>query len=174
MGGLWILADERVVYRVMAQGDSEYSYSNNLRFILSRQDRIYEKALAELREGEKTTCWMWYIFPGLRALAKSRKAFVFGLQGPHDARAYLTHPVLGKRLRECCELLLTHKDKRIEDILGEVNAVKLHSSMTIFDYVSGNDSSVFKRVLSEFFGGIPDYITLSQLKKEIIVWEFTK
>lgn len=173
MGDLWILADERVVYRVRSLGCLEYSYSKNLRWILSRQERIYERALAELRKGEKITCWIWFIFPGLRVLAKSRKAFVFGLQGPHDARAYLTHPVLGKRLRECCELLLKHKNKRIEDILGEVDAVKLHSSMTIFDYVSGNDSSVFKRVLSEFFGGIPDYITLSQLKKEIIVWEFT-
>ena len=174
MGGLWILADERVVYRVRAQGDSEYSYSNNLRFILSRQDRIYEKALAELREGKKTTCWMWYIFPGLRALAKSRKAFVFSLQGPHDARGYLAHPVLGPRIKECCEILLTHKDKSAKEIFGETDAAKLHTSMTLFAYACGEKEPVFQRVLAQFFNGAPEYVTLTLLKKDIIVWEFTK
>ena len=173
MGGIRVLVDERVIYRVKKNNNSEYSFAKHLQFNLSRQNIVYDRALAELRAGKKITCWMWYIFPGLRALAKSRKAFVFSLQGPHDERSYLSHPILGKRLIECCKALLTHKDKKIEDILGEVDAEKLHSSMTIFNYVSGDENSVFKRVLSEFFGGVPDYITLSQLRKEIIIWEFT-
>ncbi len=168
------MAYERIVYTVKIDSNSEYTYMRRLKRILSRQERIYDNALTELNRGFKMNCWMWFIFPGLRALAKSRKSFVFGLEGPHDARGYLAHPILGPRLTECCEMLLTHKDKSVEEILGYTDAKKLHSSMTIFAYVSDNEDSVFHKVLRRFFNGAPEYVTLSLLKKEIILWDFTE
>lgn len=134
----------------------------NLNRFIIRQERIYSTALSELVAGKKESCWMWYIFPQLRALGKSRKSYVFGLTDPREAAAYLAHPVLGPRLLECCNVLLSHKDKSALEILGEIDCIKLQSSMTLFSLISWNDS-IFHEVLLRFFDGEPDILTLNIL-----------
>lgn len=126
---------------------------------LKRQEKMYGIALQELRSGLKHHHWMWYIFPQLRGLARSRKAFVFGIVNLREARAYLAHPILGSRLITCCEAILTHADRPPEEILGALDAVKLRSCATLFSLVSEKDS-VFHAVLDRFYDGKPDPLTL--------------
>lgn len=126
------------------------------------QEGVYATALAELQAGEKESHWMWFIFPQLRGLGFSPMAYTYGITGVDEARAYLAHPVLGPRLVACCEALLTHPDLTAEDILGDVDAMKLRSSMTLFAHISEPDA-VFHRVLAQFCDGQPDERTLSML-----------
>lgn len=106
---------------------------NLQRFLDAQAHGVYEQALAELREGHKSSHWMWFIFPQHVDLGKSPTAKYYGLSGTEEAAAYLAHPVLGERLRECCTAVLPHL--RVEStatILGSVDALKLLSSMRIF------------------------------------------
>lgn len=137
------------------------------RFIKAHERLRYESVLAELKHGRKVSHWMWFVFPQLRGLAKSRKAYVFGIADMDEAQAYLRHPVLGGRLRACCEAILVHKDKTAADILGDIDAVKLRSSMTLFAMASGADS-VFHRVLCQFYQGKPDPATVGLVAGRII------
>ena len=107
---------------------------------------------------------MWYIFPQLRGLGISDMAYIYGISGFEEARAYLAHPVLSKRLVEICGALLEHKNKSAYEILGEIDKMKLKSSMTLFAHVS-EDGSVFHQVLDTFFGGDADAATLNLLNK---------
>jgi uncharacterized protein (DUF1810 family) len=105
---------------------------------------------------------MWYIFPQLRGLGYSHMAYTYGIKGLEEARAYLEHPVLSTRLIEITEALLVHKGKPIEDILGDVDAMKLRSSMTLF--VSFSEvGSVFHQVIESFYDNEPDEATLKLL-----------
>ena len=132
---------------------------NSLDRFLEAQERMYETALKEIKNGEKESHWMWYIFPQLRGLGRSQMAYVYGINGLEEAKAYLTHPVLSARLIEISEALLEHKDKDIEDILGDVDAMKLRSSMTLFALIS-EENSVFHQVLDFFFNCEKDGYTL--------------
>lgn len=134
---------------------------------LKRQAPMYECVLRELQAGRKEHCWMWYIFPQMRGLARSRTAFVFGLVDAEHARAYLAHPVLGPRLIACCEAILTHKDKTARDILGEVDAMKLRACATLFACIS-EENSVFHRILEQFFDGSRDLLTLGLISGTIL------
>lgn len=131
------------------------------RFLRAQED-MYHRALAELREGEKRSHWIWYIFPQLQGLGSSAMAQLYGIRDLAEARAYLAHPVLGERLITCCEALLVHKDKTAEEILGAVDALKLRSSMTLFALVS-EENSVFYKMLEQFYEGQKDPITLAGL-----------
>lgn len=114
----------------------------------------YADALAEIRNGRKTSHWMWYIFPQLRGLGRSFNANYYGLADRNEAEAYLAHPVLGPRLREITSALLNHKDKSAREILGGIDALKVKSCMTLFDCISPND--IFAEVLSQFYDGKRD------------------
>lgn len=129
------------------------------RFIKAQED-VYATALAELQAGEKDTHWMWFIFPQMRGLGTSVMAYIYGIAGAEEARAYLAHPVLGPRLVACCEALLSHTDLTAEDILGDVDAMKLRSSMTLFAEIS-EENSVFHRVLAQYYDGGMDERTLA-------------
>lgn len=131
---------------------------NSLDRFLEAQERIYEIALKEIRNGEKESHWMWYIFPQLRGLGKSRMAYAYGINGLEEAKAYLAHPVLSARLIEISEALLKHKDQDVEDILGDIDAMKLRSSMTLFALIS-EEGSVFHQVLNCFYDGEMDELT---------------
>ena len=133
--------------------------TNSLDRFLEAQERMYETALKEIKNGEKESHWMWYIFPQLRGLGKSRMAYAYGINGLGEAKAYLAHPVLSARLIEISEALLEHKGKDIEDILGDIDAMKLRSSMTLFALISEN-SSIFHQVLDFFFNCEKDGYTL--------------
>ena len=119
---------------------------------LKRQDTVYLRVLQELEDGKKTGHFMWYVFPQLRGLGCSRLALIYGIGSVREARDYLAHPILGARLRECCDVLLRHRGKTAEQIFGDVDARKLCSSMTLFAAVSER-GSVFEQVLVRFFDG---------------------
>ena len=105
------------------------------RFVEAQANGVYEQALAELTAGRKQGHWMWFIFPQHRDLGRSATAKFFGLSGEEEARAYLAHPLLGPRLRECFAALRPHLEAGVsaEAILGEVDAMKLRSCNQIFE-----------------------------------------
>ena len=137
---------------------------NALDRFLVAQESMYEKALKEIKNGKKKSHWMWYIFPQLRGLGRSQMAFTYGINGLEEAKAYLDHPVLSARLIEITETLLQHEGKRIEDIMGDIDDLKLRSSMTLFATIS-KDGSVFHQVLDCFYDGEMDVYTIKLLKR---------
>ena len=138
---------------------------NSLDRFLEAQERMYETALKEIRNGKKKSHWMWYIFPQLRGLGSSRMSYVYGINGIEEAKAYLEQPVLSARLIEITEALLEHKGKDIYDIMGDIDAVKLKSSMTLFALVS-EEHSLFHQVLDNFYDGEMDENTIEKINME--------
>lgn len=136
---------------------------NSLERFIAAQENTYERALEEVKNGRKRSHWMWYIFPQLRGLGESEMAYIYGISGADEAKAYLADPILSKRLVEICEALLKHTDKSAYGIFGDIDEMKLKSSMTLFALVS-EDESVFQRVLDAFFAGERDVVTVSILK----------
>jgi uncharacterized protein (DUF1810 family) len=122
----------------------------------------YQRALAELRAGRKTSHWMWFIFPQIAGLGFSAMAQRYAISGIGEARAYLGHPVLGPRLRECAAAIAATSDGTADRILGPVDALKLRSSMTLFA-AAGPEETAFGQVLTRYFDGEPDQATLARL-----------
>lgn len=133
----------------------------NLQRFLDAQKSDYDRALQELSHGRKRSHWIWYIFPQLAVLGYSHNAKYYGIGGRGEAEAYLQNPILGMRLREAAEALLAHPDKKAVDILGNIDAVKVRSCMTLFDAVSPGD--VFRKVLDVFYNGSVDKMTLENM-----------
>ena len=127
------------------------------RFVVA-QEGMYDRALAELREGRKRTHWIWFVFPQIAGLGMSATSQRFAIASLDEARGYLAHPVLGPRLRECAAALLAHADRSAEDMLGGIDAVKLRSSMTLFHRADPGEQ-IFTQVLDAFFDGEPDPAT---------------
>jgi uncharacterized protein (DUF1810 family) len=117
------------------------------KFVIA-QEGIYEIALEELKNGEKRSHWMWYIFPQLKGLGRSYTSEYYGLEDVQEAYEYLEHPLLGKRLIECCEALLSLENKRIEDVLPYPDHLKLSSSMKLFSFVQDYP---FRDILKKYF-----------------------
>jgi len=131
------------------------------------QDRggTYERAVAELRAGVKVSHWMWFVFPQVAGLGMSAMAREFAISSVAEARAYLAHPVLGPRLRECARIVADTEGGTAERIFGPVDAMKLRSSMTLFEAAdpAKADQNVFRAVLAKYFDGLPDEATLARL-----------
>ena len=127
------------------------------------QDGVIETAMDELRRGQKRSHWMWFVFPQITGLGRSATAQKYAIQSADEASAYLADPVLGERLRRCCELLLTHRGRTAEAVLGGIDALKLRSSMTLFHKVSGDP--LFQQVLDAFHDGEEDSLTLEILQR---------
>ena len=141
---------------------ADVSEPHDLQRFIDAQEPVYEIALGEVCSGTKRGHWMWFIFPQLRGLGLSHTAHFYGIASLEEARAYLEHPLLGIRLRECTEAILPWSDRlAAEDILGPIDAVKLRSSFTLFDQVERN--TLFAAGLEVFFGGEPDRRTLALL-----------
>ena len=137
----------------------------DLQRFIDAQDGVYETALAELRAGSKQSHWMWFVFPQLAGLGRSPTALFYAIASIDEARAYLEHPLLGARLRECVDALLSWTDKRApEQILGSIDAIKLRSSLTLFDHIDPH--SLFEQALLNFFEGRRDERTLALLADE--------
>ena len=129
------------------------------RFVLAQEDcEIFGQALAELHAGRKRSHWMWFVFPQIAGLGQSAVARTYAVSGLEEARAYLAHPVLGPRLRQCCEAVLAVEGASAEQVLGSVDAIKLRSSMTLFAGAAP-DEPLFDEVLEKLFGGQPDTAT---------------
>ena len=134
-----------------------------LEHFVRAQKRDYAQALAELKAGRKRSHWIWYVLPQLRELGFSELAREYGINGRSEAQAYVRHPVLGPRLVDCVNAILRHTDKYPEDILGEVDAKKFGSCLTLFAEVAP-DEPAFTRALRVFYAGEPDEQTLRLLR----------
>jgi uncharacterized protein (DUF1810 family) len=115
----------------------------------------YDSALAELRRGQKTSHWMWFVFPQIAGLGQSATAKKYAIASLDEAKAYLRHPVLGPRLLECTRVVDEATATSAEQIFGSVDAKKLHSSMTLF-MRAAPDEPLFARALARYFGSVPD------------------
>ena len=124
----------------------------DLERFVTAQARVWPGPLDEIRAGQKVSHWMWFVFPQLAALGRSATAKFYGLADVAEAAVYLGHPLLGPRLEEISAAMLAHRGRPAEAILGPVDALKLRSSMTLFDRVPGA-SPVFAAVLDGFFAG---------------------
>ena len=123
----------------------------NLQRFVVAQHTDYQMALSEIKKGRKRSHWIWYIFPQFKEFAHSQIAEYYGIEDKGEAETYLQHPILGLRIREISEVLLQHGGKDVKDIFGDLDAGKVRSCMTMFDYLSPND--VFGQVLDTFYGG---------------------
>ena len=132
------------------------------RFVAAQDGGTYDRAMEELRAGRKTSHWMWFVFPQIAGLGFSEMSRRYALSGPAEARAYLAHPVLGPRLRECAQALLDLPRSDAAAVLGGVDAQKLQSSMTLFARADPDDA-LFGAVLAKYFAGREDEGTTSRL-----------
>lgn len=123
----------------------------DLQRFIDAQNEDYEQALSEIRRGKKRSHWIWYIFPQIKGLGFSYNSEYYGISSLQEAKDYLNHELLGDRLIEITASLLLHKGKDIEQIMGDIDAMKLKSSMTLFDAIK--PGGVFDEVLDEFYAG---------------------
>lgn len=139
----------------------------NLERFYSAQKQDYARALAEIQNGYKESHWMWYIFPQIKGLGRSPTAKFYGIKDLDEAVAFLHDPYLGGNLREISAALLDQITDDAEDIFGEIDAMKLKSSMTLFHFAgeSREENHVFFRVLCKYFNGKLDQRTLELLEK---------
>ena len=110
----------------------------------------YQRAVAELRNGRKTSHWMWFIFPQIAGLGRSAMAQAYAISDLSEAQAYLAHPVLGPRLIECAEIVVSHQGLSAQQIFGGIDAIKLRSSMTLFARADP-DQAIFQLVIEQYF-----------------------
>ncbi len=134
----------------------------DLERFIEAQGPVYATVLNELESGHKRTHWMWYIFPQIAGLGSSATAQKYAIESLDEAAAYLAHPLLGKRLRECSELVLALHGHDIGAVFGSPDDRKFHSSMTLFSEVAP-DEAIFQDCINEFFDGLSDEATLDRL-----------
>ena len=135
---------------------------HNLQRFIDAQHPIYGQVRDELQSGLKESHWMWFVFPQIKGLGSSPTAQKYAIQGIDEATAYLNHPLLGFRLRECTQLVNAVNGRTIEEIFGYPDHLKFHSSMTLFAHVHPSDK-LFAAALARYFQGEPDRRTLEQL-----------
>jgi uncharacterized protein (DUF1810 family) len=134
----------------------------DLQRFVDAQARVYDDVLAELRNGAKRSHWIWFVFPQLRGLGRSATAQRYGISSLDEARAYLAHPVLGPRLRECTGLVAAIDGRSVDEIFGWPDNLKVRSSMTLFAHAT-DDNSGFRAVLDKFYDGEEDPATVELL-----------
>jgi len=135
---------------------------SDLQRFVDAQDRVYDNVLDELRAGRKRSHWMWFVFPQIRGLGSSPTAQHYGIASLAEARAYLDHPVLGPRLRECVALVNAVEGRSAEQVFGWPDDLKLRSSVTLFAHAT-DDNGDFLALLDKYYGGEQDPLTLERL-----------
>ena len=138
----------------------------NLNRFVKQQEHSYQRAYEELSQGEKQSHWMWWIFPQIVGLGMTETSIEYSIKSMAEAKAYLKHPVLGKRIREISELILTIKENNASIVFGYPDDLKLRSSMTLFLEASDTDEDreLFQKVLDKYFSGKVDTRTLAILR----------
>jgi uncharacterized protein (DUF1810 family) len=126
------------------------------------QAPVYERVRQELKVGRKLSHWMWFIFPQIADLGQSPMSVRFAIASLDEAKAYLAHPVLGARLRECAQLTLDAEPKTARDIFGSIDEMKFRSSMTLFARAAP-DEDLFQRCIDKYFAGASDPATLAKI-----------
>lgn len=135
----------------------------DLQRFLAAQEPFYTTVVAELQAGRKQSHWMWFIFPQLAGLGNSAMAQRYAIRDLEEARAYLAHPILGARLRECAELVLAVNGRTIHEIFGSPDDMKLRSCATLFA-AACDEGSVFEWLLAKYYDGAEDERTLAMLQ----------
>ena len=136
----------------------------NLNRFIEAQMTTYEGAILELARGRKESHWIWYIFPQIDGLGRSDTAKLYSIKSLEEGRAYLEHLVLGTRLVEACEILLSLKDASMDEVMGFPDDLKLLSSMTLFEALS-DSNSIFTKVIDVYFDSERDEISLKLIKE---------
>ncbi|VXC98517.1 DUF1810 domain-containing protein [Sphingomonas sp. AX6] len=139
------------------------THPHELQRFISAQDGTYTEALAEIRRGRKRTHWMWFIFPQLAGLGRSEIAKHYAIGSIDEAKAYLTDPILGPRLREAVAALQDLQDVSAIDVFGEIDALKLRSSLTLFSMAGGGP--LFEAAIIRWFGS-PDPATVALIDRK--------
>jgi uncharacterized protein (DUF1810 family) len=134
----------------------------DLQRFLHAQEPVYQRVRRELLAGQKDSHWMWFVFPQIAGLGQSAMSIRFGIASLDEAKAYLAHPVLGPRLRECARLALGVEGRTAREIFGPIDEMKFRSSMTLFARAAP-DEDVFQRCVDRYFAGRPDAATLARL-----------
>ncbi len=145
----------------MSSGKGAY----HLERFLEAQEGVYEQACAELRAGQKQTHWMWFIFPQIQGLGSSAMAARYAISSLEEAYAYLEHPVLGQRLRECTGIVVALQERTADEIFGYPDNLKFHSSMTLFAQAAAisEEDLIFSQALDKYFSGREDPATMQRL-----------
>ena len=137
----------------------------DLQRFVDAQEPVYDEVLGELRSGRKRSHWIWFVFPQLRGLGRSPTAQRFGISSLEEARAYVEHDVLGRRLRECARLVAQIEGRCADDVFGWPDNLKVRSSMTLFAHATDDPDiqADFRAVLDKFYDGVQDPATVEQL-----------
>ena len=135
----------------------------SLERFVTAQAQIYPRVLAELRAGKKQSHWMWFVFPQIAGLGHSAMAQMYAIQSLDEAEDYLAHPLLGARLRECCQAVLAVEGKTAHDIFGSPDDLKFRSSLTLFARAAP-DEPLFRDLLGKYYDGEVDELTLQKLR----------
>jgi uncharacterized protein (DUF1810 family) len=136
---------------------------HNLRRFVDAQERVYSEVCRELRSGSKRSHWMWFIFPQIKGLGQSSISVMYAISSLEEAKAYLDHPILGPRLRECTRLVNQIAGRSIWRVFDYPDDLKFHSSITLFAQAAPDDQ-VFRDALQKYFGGELDQLTIDQLE----------
>src|SRR5262245_11193055 len=134
----------------------------DLQRFVAAQEPVYAQVTAELAAGAKTSHWMWFVFPQLKGLGRSSTALHYGIASLDEARAYAQHPLLGARLRQCCQLLMGVQGRSALQIFGSIDALKLRSCLTLFERAAPHEP-LFAHLLAKYCGGERDAATLQLL-----------
>ena len=135
----------------------------NLYRFVGAQDRVFDRVVGELKSGLKRSHWMWFIFPQIRGLGSSSVAQTYAISSLEEAKAYLQHPILGERLRECVRLVNGLDGRTRHEIFGSPDDMKFHSSMTLFALADPQEP-LFAAALQKFCDGVTDSATIDRLK----------
>ena len=136
----------------------------DLHRFIEAQEHVFQNVVQELQAGKKHTHWMWFIFPQIAGLGYSSTAQYYAINTIEEAREYRAHPVLGMRIVQCTQILVAHDGFSAIDIFGDIDAMKLQSSMTLFAHVT-EPNFVFQQALDKYFDGEPDHRTLHRIDK---------
>jgi uncharacterized protein (DUF1810 family) len=135
----------------------------DLERFVSAQNSQYDSILSELKRGDKRTHWMWFVFPQMAGLGYSEMSEFYGIESMEEAEAYLEHPVLGLRLRDCVALVLNVDGRSIQQIFGTTDAMKFRSCVTLFAHAAPCEP-LFRLALEKYFGGVEDSATLKLIQ----------
>jgi len=135
----------------------------DLERFVTAQKPVFETALAELQDGRKRSHWMWFVFPQMRGLGRSTTAEFYGIASREEAQAYLAHPLLGARLRDATDAVLSHRDAGAHAVFGSPDDMKFRSSMTLFARI--NPDGPYRAALVAFFEGNEDQATILLLRQ---------
>lgn len=160
---------KREMERQMKKRDETMPQTSDMQDFLQRfvtaQEPVMHQVHAELAAGHKQSHWMWFVFPQIAGLGRSDTSRYYALPSLSAARAYLAHPVLGPRLRDCCALVLSHTGSSAQALFGATDTQKLRSSMTLFQ-LAAPECPIFGRILTAFFRGKADPLTLEILSSD--------